>query len=95
MVKQSKKIVKTTINRSEFNRAYKAYLENTGKIYCSRCPYHGGENFHKKKWYGGFKEIRYPNWKLVSKNRKQWIKKTLKFEERISRFNGKYIDITW
>lgn len=89
--------METTTNRGEFNRAYKAQLEATGKIFCSRCQYHCNENLHKKKWYGGYDgKIRYPNWKLVSKKRKQWMKKPMKITKEISRWNGKkYIDITW
>jgi len=76
-------IVKTTTNRSEFNRAYKRYLESgIGAIRCSYCPYHRGEN--RTKYYGGFihKSVVHPNWKIVSKNRKQWMKKPLKKETR-------------
>ena len=74
----AKNLVKTTTNRGEFNRAYKMHLEQTGKIHCSYCKYHRGEN-DKRKWYGSFNEkiIRKPNWKLVSKNRKQWMKKII------------------
>ena len=95
MVKQTKRIVKTTTSRGEFNRAYKALLENTRRIHCSHCGYHRGEN-NEKKWYGGYEKIRHPNWKLVSRNGKQWMKKPTKIEEKTSRWNGKnYIDITW
>lgn len=95
------KIVNQTTCRSEFNRAYKRYLEGKGKIRCSFCKYHRGEN-DDKKWYGGFKDknklkMRYPNWKMVSKNRKQWMKNPMMIsEERYSRFSERiYIDITW
>ena len=80
---KAKKIVDETTNRGEFNRAYKFYLEHkSGGINCSRCPYHRGEN--RTKYYGGFihKSVTYPNWKMVSKNRKQWMKKPLKKETR-------------
>ena len=78
-------IVKTTANRGEFNRAYKKYLEvSKGKICCSRCRYHHGEN-DVNNWYGGYYgekinnlKVRYPNWKLVSKHNKQWMKKPVK-----------------
>jgi len=88
-------LLETTTSRSEFNRAYKSYLEKIGKIRCSYCPYHGGEN-STKKWYGGFEEIRYPNWKLVSKNRKQWMKKPTKITKEKNRWNNReYVNITW
>ena len=104
-----KKIIDNTINRGEFNRAYKRYLESTAKIHCSYCGYHRGEN-DERKWYGGWeyddmetccgkrkgRNTRYPNWKLVSKNRKQWMKKPVKYEVKTTRISNRiYIDITW
>jgi len=80
---KAKKIVDTTTNRGEFNRAYKFYQEQSGKLRCSYCKYHRGENC-KNKYYGSFDKfdnisnIRHPNWKLVSKNRKQWMGKPRK-----------------
>jgi len=98
---KTKKIVNNSTNRGEFNRAYKAHLENTGKIHCSRCKYHDNENKTTKS-YGGYTRhngklpITYPNWKLVSKNRKQWMKKPMKINIEISRWSKhEFIDITW
>jgi len=102
---KAKKISKTTTNRGEFNRAYKFYLEHNGKIHCSRCKYHRGEN-SDKKWYGGYayddieygfkRRIKFPNWKLVSKNRKQWMKKPMKIKLEYYRgYSKQYIDIIW
>jgi len=86
---KTKKIIGETTNRGEFNCAYKRYLEHKGKIHCSYCKYHKGEN-KTTKWYGGFDEdITYPNWKLVSKNKKQWMKKPTKIKKEISRWNKK------
>jgi len=94
---KAKKIVDTTTNRSEFNRAYKFYLEHkTNGINCSYCPYHRGEN--RVKYYGGFvhKHVTYPNWKLVSKNRKQWMNKPLKKEIEITHWQQfEYITFKW
>jgi hypothetical protein len=89
-----KRIVDQTTNRGEFNRAYKQYLEHKKNgIHCSYCKYHLGDNF-TEKWYGGYKvenvdkfKIRYPNWKLVSKNRKQWMKKPINISEEKCRWN--------
>ena len=98
---KAKKIVETTTNRGEFNRAYKHYLEKKGKIHCSYCGYHRGEN-DERKFYridtrsNGQINARYPNWKLVSKNPKQWMEKPIKEEERY--YNGyrfKFTRITW
>lgn len=95
---KAKKITKNTDNRGEFNRAYKRYLERTGKIKCSYCPYNKIENF-KNKHYGGFNndDLKYPNWKLVSKKRKQWMGKPIKFKYEPVRYNKNiyYVDIVW
>jgi len=96
----SKNLVEKTTNRKVFNRAYKAHLEHRGKIGCSYCRYHRGEN-DSNKWYGGLIDeisgkyhIRYPNWKLVSKNRKQWMKKPIRIVEETSNFNKRtYVEI--
>ena len=78
----NKKIVETTANRGEFNRAYKQHLEKTGKIHCSRCPYHRYENDGRKCYGSNKKRIRYPNWKLVSKNPRQWMEKSITLVEK-------------
>jgi hypothetical protein len=92
---KSKTISKTSTNRGEFNRAYKFYLEQKGKIRCSYCGYHHNENSNKK-WYGGYDHIKHPNWKLVSKNPKQWMKKPIKFNTRYyGGYQHIYIDIIW
>jgi hypothetical protein len=80
---RNKKVLDNTTNRGEFNRAYKMHLEQKGKIHCSRCGYHRGENCRKKYYggyhrYGGHLKMTYPNWKLVSKNYKQWMEKPIK-----------------
>lgn len=94
---KTKKLMDSTTNRKVFNQTYKRYLEGR-EIYCSCCKYHRVEN-DTRKWYGGLynrerKEfnIRYPNWKLVSKNRKQWMKKKMNIKEEKSRW-GNHIDI--
>lgn len=93
-----KEIVDNTTNRGEFNRAYKQYLEHRkGGIYCSYCKYHRGEN-RTTKAYGGYVEesVRYPSWKLVSKNRKQWMRKPVKIESDFNNWrNLEYVTIEW
>jgi len=71
-----------TDNRSVYNKIRKRYLENTRKIHCARCSYHRGDNDDRKcygswPWKSKGEHVRYPNWKLVSKNGKQWMKKPL------------------
>jgi len=96
---KSKKIKDTTTNRGEFNRAYKHYLEKKGKIHCSWCPYHRHENIGAgRKYYGGYTRtnghlsVTYPNWKLVSKNPKQWMEKPTVKKVRHT-VNGEFFDI--
>jgi hypothetical protein len=99
---KAKKISKTTTNRGEFNRAYKEYLERKGRIHCSRCRYHKGENY-TGNCYGGFEKtdghtrLTYPNWKLVSKHPKQWMEKPMRIDTRISnrgtRWESTYVQI--
>jgi len=96
---KAKEVLDTTTNRGEFNRAYKHYLEKKGKIHCSYCKYHRGEN-RTKKCYGGYvrmnghMRINHPNWKLVSKNRKQWMKKPIDVVDKTI-FGRKYVTIKW
>ena len=94
----NKKIVDKTTNRGEFNRAYKRHLESKGKIRCTYCRYHRNENGKGSGYYGGYDDdnIKYPNWKLVSKNNKQWMQKPIKIITSKSRWNNNtYIDIKW
>jgi hypothetical protein len=63
-----------TTDRATYNKIRKRYLNNTGQIHCDRCSYHKGEN-STNKWYSTANNARHPNWKLVTKNRKQWMKK--------------------
>lgn len=78
-MRKTKKQLDTTTNRTVYTRTRKHYLENKREIYCSLCPYHRIENMGRKKCYGGFDDdIRYPSWKLSTKNRKQWMKKNIR-----------------
>jgi len=100
----NKNIVDNTTSRGEFNRAYKGYLEGKGKISCTYCRYHRNENGKGLGCYGGYEKsngtmhIKYPNWKLVSKNRKQWMPKSMKVEHKESgygKWKRKYITLKW
>jgi len=96
---KSKKISETTTNRGEYNRAYKEYLTHKSDgISCSYCKYHRNENGAGRGYYGGLNEnkLKYPNWKLVSKNKKQWMDKPTNFKIRYyGGYSRKYVDITW
>ncbi len=89
-----------TTNRSTYNRLRKIKLERHGKIKCSLCGYHHGCN-DDKKFYGRTKILqrgdsygeinhRVPSWKLVTKNKKQWMGKKL---DVIETFGLKYQSI--
>lgn len=62
---------------------------------CLRC-----RKRERRKWYriiektDGKIDSKYPSWKLVSKNRKQWMKKPLKFDEDLN-FSRIFITIEW
>ena len=102
---KAKIVVDNSANRGEFNRAYKHYLEKTGKIHCSYCGYNKNEKNTSKSNGGNIDKCngkrkgtntRFPNWKLVSKNRKQWMKKPMRIKSGKLRWNNNtYIDITW
>ncbi len=78
-----------TTNRNLFNKLRKRILAQRRAIRCSYCRYNRGEN-DKNNWYGtrfswakmAHGETKYPNWKLVSKKRKQWMPGTYQIEER-------------
>lgn len=96
-----------TDNRAVYNKVRKRILDKGGLIHCSRCPYHGSEN-DTNKYYVLYEDdkikacqynwrTRRPNWKLVSKNRKQWMDKGLKYEKNKSfgRAERNDYSITW
>lgn len=77
----------STSNRSVYNKLRKFILEHDYEIHCGRCAYHKCENDKKKYYYyvdevprSKFQRNRYPNWKLVSRNRKQWMPKNLRLK---------------
>lgn len=80
---KAKKIMDETTNRYVYNRIRKRFLEGD-EISCSRCRYHHGDNLDHKLYgdYGSRRNgsLRQPNWKLVSKNKKQWMDKKLVFK---------------
>ena len=86
----------TTTNSSVYRKARKIYLEQSGKIKCSICGFHRGEN-DTTKYYGttrswtGNDRIRFPSWKLISKNKKQWHHKPKSYKVvRKSDYNCDY-----
>ena len=60
-----------TTNRYVYNRYTKFYHAKYHDLHCEWCQYHKGENYDGNYYFGKKR----PNWKLVSKNKKQWMKK--------------------
>jgi hypothetical protein len=90
---------KNTTNSSVFRKLHKEIY-----AHCSYCKWHGPatENgawdcYSIKVFKDGKEKIKFPSWKLVSKNKKQWMKKNLKFRKskRWSCFFDEYIFIEW
>jgi hypothetical protein len=73
---KKKKTLETTDNSTVYRHTLRNYLYNYGV--CDYCKPHRGCN--RRNHYGGFahKKLKYPSWKLVSKNRKQWMDKPTK-----------------
>ena len=101
MTNTNKNIMDTTDNNSIYNKTRKEYLERKGLIHCSWCAYHHGEN-EDNKYYGTLvhnwrdlksKGIRYPNWKLISRNEKQWMEKPLIIKKKNYRFFEDYYSL--
>lgn len=76
---KAKKIMDETTNRYVYNRVRKECSGN-----CTWCRYHHGDNLDHKLYgdYGSRRNgsLRRPNWKLVSKNKKQWMDKKLVYK---------------
>lgn len=87
-------------NRSVYNKLRKIHLSEKGKIRCPYCGWNSGEN-SSDKWYGstgglnknGEENIRFPSWKLYSKNKKQWQEKpsSYRIKKKKSRRKDSYI----
>jgi 2-iminoacetate synthase ThiH len=48
-LKKPKAVMDTTDNSSVYNKSRKYYLSNTGRINCTYCRYHRGENSSRKQ----------------------------------------------
>jgi len=61
-----KEILDTTTNSMVYKRYLKMFREYTGQIYCSNCPYHGGENgyYHNHRDYRNWKKYRKYQYKV-------------------------------
>ena len=76
------------------NRTYKLKRWANEGICCRGCI-----NRRRRTWYDILEydnkvRAKYPNWKLVSKNKKQWMRKPLRIKVDVH-FNGTFTKITW
>ena len=89
---------KKTTNRAVFNKLHKFMLEKHREIHCAYCSYHRGEN-DERKYYGEVRSwmrnkestFRYPNWKLASKKKKQWMNGTFRKVVKHSNYFPDYL----
>jgi len=71
-----------TTNRSYHNKLRKEKLAKCGDIHCNFCGYNRGENSTMRYYTINVDGTgRRPSWKLVTKNRKQWMPKPYHPEE--------------
>jgi len=89
--------LETTTNNSVYKKLYKEKYAS-----CSYCKWHSQhsendawDNYSISKAKNSREKRSYPNWKLVSKNKKQWMKKPLKFKKYISNYWEYYYYILW
>jgi hypothetical protein len=91
----NKIIMDTTDSNSVYNKIRKRYLEDTGELRCAWCPYHKNENYTGNFYWVHKKVTKYPSWKLVSKNPRQWMDKPIKMVTKKYKREelGEYIEI--
>lgn len=90
--KKNNKEYKTTTDNKVFKICHYAHED----MCCMACSKRRKtKDYHIAK-YGRLERIRIPNWKLVSKNRKQWMKKPIEIGENSARYSYyTYSKITW
>ena len=86
--KKVKDLLKSTTNRSIYNKALKKTMN------CAFCKPNRGCNTKDRRCYGGIKPeyISFPDWKK-QKVKKQWMKKHCVVIEQISNRGYKYYDV--
>ena len=75
------------------NKTYKLCLYQQEGICCLSCAKRSRRDYFYYDYDGG--KHCYPSWKLVSKNKKQWMPKKLKIEEEKPNRWYSRGDITW
>lgn len=102
MNNRNRKEYKNSTNRTVYNRLRKKYLAEQAIIRCSYCGWNSNEN-STDRWYGFRREwdkeeptyLRFPSWKLATKNRKQWQEnpKAYKIKEKYTPRGFYYCEI--
>jgi hypothetical protein len=89
-------------NRKEYNetgnrRTHKVLHIISVTDCCLKCAIRRRQTYYHIAEYNGKTYAKIPNWKLVSKNRKQWMKKGLKLVEskRNNYQSRQYTSIEW
>ena len=89
-------INRTVYLTTNHRRTHKIIHINEVTSCCLKCAIRKRQTwYHKMKWENK-EHSKFPNWKMVSKNKKQWMKKPLRFIEDTSPYlRYQYIDIVW
>ncbi|MEO6304490.1 MAG: hypothetical protein ABIP51_15120 [Bacteroidia bacterium] len=80
-----RKVYAETMDRRTFNIVH----IKVKTICCLKCKRRSNHKWYHISWEG--KNI-FPNWKLVSRNKKQWMNKEIKFAQKD---NSNWISIHW
>lgn len=95
MYQNSVKNFETLLESTSDSKIYKR-LRKEQTCSCSYCDFHYNENFREKHYSTckSIEHLNYPSWKLVSKNKKQYMdKKTEVFEDTKRTFT--YYTVEW
>ena len=86
----------STYQKTLDNKTYKLCHYQQQGLCCMGCINRGRRGYY---WLSGDdykKREKHPSWKLVSKNRKQWMDKKLKYIPYVSRYHGELSkEISW
>jgi hypothetical protein len=88
--KNNNVLYKTTCD----NKTYKLKQRANQGLCCMGCINRGRRDWYYIHQWDGKQKQNIPSWKLVSKNKKQWMKKPLKYKESTS-WGRLYTTISW
>lgn len=83
--RNSEKNFEINLESTSDSKIYKR-LRKEQTCSCSYCDFHCNENFRGKHYstYRSLVHLKFPNWKLVSKNKKQYFAKNTEVFENIT-----------